>query len=399
MKIGLVCPYNINRHGGVLEVILSLQKGLIKNGHSVKIITPKPRGFKGNNIDPNVIFLGSSTDFPSPAATTTQISSSEDIKKVDEILNREHFDILHFHEPWSPLLSRQLLQRSTCVNIATFHSKVPEAFMTRTVLKVVTPYLKSIINYLDELSAVSVSGAEYASQLTGRQITIIPNGIDLDVYNYNRSASQAYPKKSKTILFIGRLEGRKGVKYLLQAFKLYSEDHLNDQLIIVGDGPDKEKLELMSEDLELNNVSFLGFVSEQKKIELLKSADLFVSPALFGESFGIVLLEAMAMNLVTIAGNNSGYIDLLQGIGGLSIVDPKDSLEFARRIKLLLHEDKLREVWQNWAKEYVKQFDYNNVVKLYENFYQEALRKHRLKDKQLMQTKALANILESDRLI
>jgi phosphatidylinositol alpha-mannosyltransferase len=216
MKIGLVCPYNMERHGGVNEVILALQAGLKANGHVAKIITPKPRGYDPKE-DKDIIFIGTSTDVRSPAATTTQVSSSDDTEKIDAILDEEQFDILHFHEPWSPLLSRQLLQRSKAVNIATFHSKVPEATMTRTVIKVVTPYLKSVMGYLDELTAVSPSGADYASTLTEKTISIIPNGIDLDIYK-----QMPVKKKSdeKLILFVGRLERRKGVRYLLRAFQI-----------------------------------------------------------------------------------------------------------------------------------------------------------------------------------
>jgi phosphatidylinositol alpha-mannosyltransferase len=374
MKIGLVCPYKINKHGGVLEVVLALHKGLKANGHDVKIITPRPRGYDMEETE-DIIFLGTSTDFRSPAATTTQVSSSEDNEIIDAVLEREQFDILHFHEPWSPLLSRQLLQRSQSVNVATFHSKVPEAFMTRTVIKVVTPYLNSVMSYLHELSAVSLSGADYASTLTEQKIEIIPNGIDLKTYKPGpiKVKSKA---ASRTILYVGRLEGRKGVKYLLRAFQTYSEKYPKDKLLIAGDGPDREKLELMAEDLELTNVSFLGFVPEEDKLKLFSEADLFVSPALFGESFGIVLLEAMAMGVVTVAGNNSGYSDLMQGTGALSIVNPEDIEEFARRMDLLIHEEAIRALWQNWAKSYVKKFDYAKVVKQYEAFYKNAIKEH-----------------------
>jgi phosphatidylinositol alpha-mannosyltransferase len=373
MKIGLVCPYNINKHGGVLEVVLALYEGLTGLGHEVKIITPKPRGHDPA-LEDHIIFMGSSTDFRSPSSTTTQVSSTDDNEKIDAILAKEKFDILHFHEPWVPLLSRQLLQRSTSVNIATFHSKVPEALMTRTVIKVVTPYIKSVMSYLHELTAVSPSGADYAASLTEDPITIIPNGIDLVKYK-----PRAYRKKAgdkETILYIGRLERRKGVKYLLRAYRILSQDNPDLELIIAGDGPERERLELLSEDLKLSNVSFLGYISEDLKLELLSKADIFCSPAIFGESFGIVLLEAMAMRTVCVAGNNSGYSDLMQGIGSMSIINPEDSVEFARRLDTLLHEQKLRQLWKDWAKTYVKQFNYPNVVKQYEAFYKEALKEH-----------------------
>lgn len=367
-----MCPYSISKHGGVLEVVLALKSGLEERGHKVKIITPYPRGHVSAN-DPDIIFIGTSTNFRSPSHTTTQISSSTENEKIDEILREEKFDILHFHEPWVPLLSRQLLTRSTSVNIATFHSKVPEALMTRTLAKVINPYLKSVMKYLDVLTAVSDSGAEYAAGMTSQPITIIPNGIDLKKYDHPH-----IPKKEQvdTILYVGRLEKRKGVKYLLQAYSLLSQDNKHLKLIIAGDGPDREKLEIIAEDLKLPNVSFLGFISEELKLELLDQADVFCSPALYGESFGIVLLEAMATGTVCVAGNNSGYSDLMQGVGAISIVNPEDSQEFARKLDLLMHEESMRKLWKSWAKDYVKQFSYPNVVSQYEDLYIDSIKQH-----------------------
>ncbi len=373
MKIGLVCPYNINKHGGVLEVVMALKGGLEKRGHTVKLITPRPRGNGASEPD-DVIFIGNSTDFRSPMRTTAQVSSTTDSEKVDAILEAEQFDILHFHEPWVPLLSRQLLQRSNSINIATFHSKIPESLMSRTVIRVVTPYLKSVMKYLHFYTAVSDSGAEYVASLTDEPITIIPNGIDLE--KYHQTTKKPTAKTEKTILFIGRLERRKGVKYLLKAYQLLAQDNPGLKLIIAGDGPDREKLELMADDLKLPNVNFLGFVSEELKLELLSKADLFCSPAVFGESFGIVLLEAMATGTVCVAGENSGYLDVMQQLGAVSIVDPHATSEFARRLDLLLHEEALRTIWVDWAAEYVKQFSYPNVVDRYEELYREALKQH-----------------------
>lgn len=371
MKIGLVCPYNINKHGGVLEVVLALKSGLEDRGHTVKIITPMPRGSEDSD-NPDAIFMGTSIDFRSPSHTTAQVSSTADDEHIDAILAEEKFDILHFHEPWVPFLSRQLLQRSDSVNIATFHSKIPETMMSRTIIKVVNPYLKSVMKYLHVLTAVSDSGAEYATGMTDQPISLIPNGIDLVKYK----ASTKPAKKERTILYVGRLERRKGAKYLLQAFRAFSQENPDVRLIIAGDGPDREKLELLTDDLKLKNVTFLGFISEELKLQLLAEADLFCSPAIFGESFGIVLLEAMAMGTVTLAGNNSGYVDLMQGVGALSIVNPDDTAEFARRLDLLMHEPALRKLWKQWAANYVQQFSYPKIVDQYEALYRDSIEQY-----------------------
>ncbi|HVV26040.1 MAG TPA: glycosyltransferase family 4 protein [Candidatus Saccharimonadales bacterium] len=374
MKIGLVCPYSISDHGGVLEVVLALKAGLEQRGHVVKIITPQPRKH-GQEPPEGVIFAGTSVDFRTLtfSETTSQVSSTADNEKIDAMLAAEQFDILHFHEPWQPLLSRQLLQRSTCVNIGTFHAKVTDALMSRAILKVVAPYLNSVLKYLHVLTAVSESGASYVSGMTDQSITIIPNGIDLKKYQKLPAVKKG---PEQTILFIGRLERRKGVKYLLKAFQVLSQDNPGLQLIIAGDGPDREKLEMLADDLKLTNISFLGYVSEELKLELLARADVFCSPAILGESFGIVLLEAMATNTLCVAGNNSGYEGVMQGAGSLSIVNPVDTDEFARRLNLFLHETAVQQLWHAWAQAYIKQFDYPKIVDQYEELYREALARH-----------------------
>lgn len=375
MKIGLVCPYNMARGGGVQSYVLALCDGLQARGHQVKIITPTPRDDGDHYDKKNIIFVGSGADFRSPLQTMPTFSASVDTDEIDEVLEREKFDVLNFHEPWVPVLSRQILARSQAVNIATFHAKLPETLMSRTVAKVVTPYTKSALKYLHALTAVSDAAAEYVSSLTDEPITIIPDGIDLRRYRPARDARE--PNELKTILYLGRLERRKGAKYLLQAYEQIVKTQQDVQLVIAGDGPERERLEELVASLSLPNVKFLGYVSEDVKLELLQTADLYCSPALYGESFGIVLLEAMACGLVTVAGDNSGYTSVMQEMGALSLVNPRQIDELARRIKLLLNEEALRSDWKKWAKQYVKQFDYPAIVKHYEELYIYALQHHK----------------------
>lgn len=373
MKIGLVCPYNMAVGGGVQEIVRAQYYELKRRGHEVKLITPQPRD--GNSLPgEDILFVGAATDFRSPTHTSLQVSASVDSEAMFQMLEKEDFDILHFHEPWVPVLSRQILSRSHSVNIATFHAKVPETLMSRTVVKVVTPYMKSVLKYLHEFTAVSESASEYVRSLSDEPITIIPNGIDLTRYTWHARPHVSSPKN---ILYIGRLERRKGVKYLLQAYSHLAQQDSDVSLTIAGDGPDREKLELLAEDLQLPNVSFLGYISDDLKHELLYAADIFCSPAVFGESFGIVLLEAMASGAVVIAGNNSGYASVMQELGAVSLVNPRDAEEFARRLYLLLNEQKLRDLWQHWARSYVRQFNFPTVIDQYEALYYEALKRHR----------------------
>jgi len=299
------------------------------------------------------------------------------------MLFEEQFDVLHFHEPWVPMVSRQILGRSDSVNIATFHAKLPETVMNRTIERVITPYTKSIMKDLDALTAVSEAAAEYVYSLTDQSVNIIPNGIDLDKYQVistksqgkTRSPQKTENRKQKTILYVGRLEKRKGLQYLLKAYRQLAQSHRNIELIIAGDGPDRAKLENWVMENDVPRVKFKGYISQAEKLRLMRTSDLFCSPAPYGESFGIVLLEAMASGLVTVAGNNSGYAAVLQERGALSLVNPKDTIEFTRRLELLLGDDDLRVLWRDWACEYVKRFSYATVVDQYERLYQQAVAK------------------------
>ncbi len=368
MKIGLVCPYNIFRGGGVQECVLALQEGIIKRGHEAYIITPRPNDHNGDHKD-GVILVGRARPVRA-AQTSAQISVNVEPDKLDQLLEEEKFDLLHFHEPWIPILSMQILSRSDAIHVATFHAAMSERRTSRTVEKVITPYTKSIFKYIDVLTAVSPTATNYVGSLTRRPIEIVSNGIDLK--KYHETNNHHLDPKLKKLLYVGRLEKRKGVRYLLDALKLLSENDKTYKLAIAGDGPDREKLEQYVKKESIKNVKFLGYIDEKTKLKLLGESDIFCSPALYGESFGIVLLEAMATGCVAIAGNNSGYDSVMSGRGQISLVNPKDTLEFARRIKLLATDEVIRKAWKEWARDHVKTYDYDKVIDDYVDVYEKA---------------------------
>jgi phosphatidylinositol alpha-mannosyltransferase len=124
-------------------------------------------------------------------------------------------------------------------------------------------------------------------------------------------------------------------------------------------------------------VEFLGYIDEAEKIHLMQSTDVFCSPAVYGESFGIVLLEAIACGRPVVAGANPGYASVLQGRGSMGLVSPKDTEDFARRLKLFLSDKGMRQSWNEWGLEYVKQYDYVRIVDQYEKLYRKACKTHR----------------------
>lgn len=362
MKIGLVCPYNMARGGAVIEIVKDMQAGLKARGHTVTIITGRPKGVSEVGA-PDVLFLGAVTDFRSPTHTLASFARDSDSQALARRIAAERFDVIHFHEPAVPVLSKQILDCYTGPTVATFHAKLPETALSQAIGRTAAPYLRGILSGISELVVGSEAAADYIRTLTDRTLHYIPNGVDLETFKPVRRQA---PGARKTILFVGRLEHRKGVEYLIKAFARLSRGRDDVRLVIAGSGPDRAKLEALAAELGAQHVDFLGFVDNATKLRMLNEADLFCSPAIFGESFGLVLLEAMATGLVTVAGDNPGYSAVMQGRGALSLVNPYDTADFARRLELLLDNEPLRQLWRQWALDYVKQFDYRGIIAQYD---------------------------------
>jgi phosphatidylinositol alpha-mannosyltransferase len=371
MKIGLICPYNMFQFaGGVQEIVLQLQKHLQKKGHQAIIITPRPRAHL-KKAPKDMILLGRSAKMNTPFSTMVDFGFEADGDEIEDMIEREKFDVLHFHEPWVPLLSRQILSRSNSINVATFHATPPETVVSKSLLSVVTPYTKSVLAYLHAYTAVSESAAEYVKSLTKEPITIVPNGIDI---SYFKPSGNLKKDTKKTILYLGRLERRKGVKYLIDAYALLRQQHSDVKLVIAGSGVKRKSLERYTELYEIPDVSFIGFVPEKEKVDLMASADLYCSPAPFGESFGIVLLEAMAVGTPVVAGNNPGYASVMTDLGRISLVTPRITIDFAQRLELMLYNEQIRSLWKQWANIHLKQFSFDKVTEKYEKVYNQAIK-------------------------
>jgi len=371
MKIGLVCPYDFFRHGAVQKLVEAQAEELIKRGHEVRVITPRPRSYKGLPPD-NVIFIGQSVKWNTPLNTTNEFGLSLELNDMVAMLIREDFDLLHVHEPETPVLGAQIASRAICPIVATFHATVPETAMGKSIELLRIPFARSIFKNLAAMTSVSESAARFAREWGELPVTIVPNYVDIKYYG---AAPKGVNRKPGNILYIGRLEKRKGVKYLLYAFKELAQRDPKVSLTIAGDGGDREKLVQWVLDNEVPRVRFLGAVDEKTKLKLLHQASLFCSPAIYGESFGIVLLEAMAARVPIVAGDNPGYACVMKDRGLLSLVNVKDTEEFARRLELLLHDDGMRKLWLGWAKEEIKQYDLKTVIDQYEAVFRKAVRK------------------------
>ena len=363
MKIAIFTPYNIFKSGGVQEHVMYQAKILRERGHNVTILTPRPRKI-GKSI-PGVEFLGDSRRFKTPSATSADISVSIDNDSIDDAL-ANNYDVVHVHEPLVPIAPRQVLSRAEGrgLRVGTFHAALPGNALGKSLVGTYKTYARLVLPHVDVITAVSPAAIGYIDAYTDLPINYIPNGIHSSSYE-----SSQLKRDRNMILFLGRLEKRKGARQAIIAFEELKTLKPKAKLVIAGDGPLRKGLEQYVKDRDIRDVKFLGFIDDKTKIKLLRTCGVYTSPALYGESFGIVLAEAMATGAPIVAHPNDGYRWVLKDTGRLSLVNCKDASAYAERLQLMLEDDGLREVWQHWAKEYVKQFDYEKVVDAYEKLY------------------------------
>lgn len=374
MKIAIFTPYNIFKAGGVQEHVNYQAEELRNRGHDVTILTPRPRRIlKGSKPPEGTRFLGVSTRIKTPSATSADVSASVDNDALDAELARD-YDIIHVHEPLIPIAARQLLSRAEgkAIRIGTFHAALPGNRLGKSLIGTYKTYARNVLPHVDVITAVSPAAIEFIDDYTDLPITYIANGIHAKSYRPKR-----VQRDKNMVFFMGRLEKRKGARQAIKAYEVLKEKKPDAYLKIAGDGPLRKSLEQYVKDYDVQDVEFLGYISNEKKLDLLNTCGIYTSPALYGESFGIVLAEAMAMQAPIVCHQNPGYTWVMKGTGRLSLVDCKDKYDYAERMQLMMEDEDLRELWQNWAKEYVKQFDYKKIVDDYETLYNSAMNHHK----------------------
>ncbi len=378
MKIALVCPYNMfDKVGGVQTLVMELADGLRKRKHEVKIITPRPFGFKG--VAPkDYILLGTSTKFGAGIGTTGTWTYDIDGKAAKRVLAREKFDVINFHEPWAPILARQLLPLSKAAHVGTFHANLSDNQAAKYLVNLFLPYGRGIGEKLHMITAPSVAGATVLlnkdpGHRLVKNIRYIPNGINTKLYRPLKKRTPLSGADTKTIVYVGRLEKRKGVEWLIKAFAELQREMPEAYLLIAGQGAQKSKLEQQVATQGIANVNFLGFVSDEQKRHLMGNADVFCAPAMYGESFGIVIIEAMAMGAPVIAGNNLGFESVLTGRGRLGLIDSEATADFANRLSVFLNDETINRLSRDWSLKEIKKYDYAKILDMYEEAFRQAL--------------------------
>ncbi len=361
MKIAQVCPYDFSRPGGVKSHIVSLSQKLTKLGHEVKIIAPDIHRVRVEEL--NIHYFGKNRSLTIwGTKIDLNLATGADLKALKKFLKDEDFDVIHFHTVWNPFLPFQILMNSRCIKVATFHDTPKSKLIGRTLMPLAAAM---IFPFLDQIISVSKSQSGYISRFSRRKIHIIPNGIDL-----TSTRKSELPERKKTVLFLGRLEPRKGLLHALEAFKTIQKEFPEWSLIIVGDGHEREKGEHYITINNLKKVQFLGFVSEVEKVNLLRSSGLLMAPSLYGESFGIVLLEAMANGLPMTGYANEGYRNVLNDHQASFFSNPEDVQSLSGNLKRLLSNEAIRHQLSADGEIEVRKYDWEEVSKRIEGVYQ-----------------------------
>ena len=364
MKIGFISFHSFANPGGVKNHILGLSKEFEKRGIETKIIVPRRKIWE--NYGNNVIILGTSIPI-NIIGTQGDLVFNFNPLAIKKILEREKFDILHFHNFIAPS-AVQILEKSKSKNIITFHANIESNPIIEGMIKAINKPINKKVSGIIGVANISL---DFFKDYPGPK-KVIPNGIDLEEFNPSIKRLEKFKKDKINILFLGRIEERKGLIYLLKAYKILQEKYDNIRLIIVGDGPLKNECKEYSQKNNLKEVYWEGSQTGRIIPQYFSTCDIYCSPAIFGESFGIVLLEAMACGKPITGFSNTGYEELLKGTKGEEfLAKPKDEKELSLKIESLIINEKLRKEMSNWGLEEVKKYSWEKVADKVLEFYKE----------------------------
>ncbi len=362
MKIGLVTPYVYPLPGGVNQHVRYLYDNLRLRGHDVRIITSSHGLQRASEGD--VIRIGKGFSMPTNGSVGTVTVSPRYLSQVRDVLDREQFDLLHFHEPFVPFLSLIVLRLSTSVNVATFHAYGGFSPAYEFGSKMMGSYAGRLHGRI----AVSAAARHFIDRFFPGDYKVIPNGVD--VARFDRAVPIArWQDGTRNILFVGQFEARKGLLDLLKAYRILRKTGCSCRLLVVGTGPQEREARRYVMTRGMGGVEFLGRVSDEVRDALFKTADVYVSPATGRESFGIVLLEAMAAGAAIVCSDIHGYKGVVRRDRDALLVPPRSPKALAASIGRLVADNELRERMAASGLERAQDFSWERVTARVEDYY------------------------------
>jgi phosphatidylinositol alpha-mannosyltransferase len=364
LKVGIVSPYGYPHPGGVNEHVRHTYQAMRRMGHDVWIVTSKYG--RERESEGHIIRLGTGYAFPANGSMGRLTVSWRFKRAARELLAEHRFDILHFHEPFVPFLSPTMLDQSDTVNVATFHAFggfSPSYWVGKR-------FAGRLADLLHGRIAVSGAARHFISRYFPGDYQIIPNGVDLDRFAHAEPFEELRDG-TLNILFVGRFEERKGLIHLLRAYHRLRKRHVDARLLVIGSGPKAREYRRFVGLRGVRDVEWLGHVSDDDKARYFASADIFCSPATGQESFGIVLLEAMAAGIPIVASDIHGYKNVMQrGVQGL-LVEPRNHRALAAALYKLAGDADLRHRMGEEGRLRAPDYSWDRVTERIVDYYHE----------------------------
>jgi phosphatidyl-myo-inositol alpha-mannosyltransferase len=362
VKIGLVTPYIYPLPGGVNAHVGFLYQNLRERGHDVRIIS-STHGLQRSS-EGDIIRIGRGFSVPSNGSVGTLTISPRFMSQVRSVLEAEQFDLLHFHEPFVPFLSPFVLRESTSVNVATFHAYNGWSPAYEFGRRMLGGYARRLHGRI----AVSAAARYFIGRYFPGDYKVIPNGVDVARFA-TALPFERWRDGTANILFVGRFEERKGLLHLLKAYRLLRRDGRSCRLLVVGNGPQEREVRRYIATRRMTGVEILGRVSEEDKARWFATADVYVSPATGQESFGIVLLEAMASGVAIVCSDIHGYKGVVRRGEQALLVPRRDPRALADAIGRLVDDVPFRERLAASGTERAVEFGWDRVAARVDDYY------------------------------
>jgi phosphatidylinositol alpha-mannosyltransferase len=362
-RIGIVCPYGWDTPGGVQSHVGDLAEYLITAGHHVSVLAP---ALSETDLPDYVVNAGRPISIPYNGAVARVLFGPIAFARVRQWISQGNFDVLHLHEPAIPSISLLACWAAEGPMVGTFHV----AAKRQKVSFAIVPFLEPVIEKLTARIAVSEAARETLTEHLETDAIVVPNGIYVDKFK-NGHINNRWA--GNTLGFIGRFqEPRKGLALLIEALPEIIRVFPDLKVFVAGPGNPQDALDLMSPELR-SRFEFLGRISEEEKADFLSSVGLYVAPNTGGESFGIILAEALASGASIIASDIPAFNSLLgHGQFGTTF-ESENSRDLAAKIIALLKDTEIRKAKAQLGKEYAQNFDWDVVAEKIFDVYEMAM--------------------------
>ncbi len=361
MRIGMVCPYSFDVPGGVQAHVLQLAEVMRERGHDVSVLAPSSPHVK---LPDYVVSGGKAVPIPYNGSVARLRFGPATHRLVKRWIAAGDFDVLHLHEPNAPSLSVLALMIAEGPIVATFHTSTTKSLALSFFQGILRPWNEKIVGRI----AVSDLARRWQMEALGSDAVQIPNGVDIESFAC-AAPLPGYPRPGKTVLFLGRFdEPRKGMAVLLGGLPTVAKRFPEVEILIVGRG-DEDDLREQAGELA-GHLRFLGQVDDAEKARALRSADVYCAPNTGGESFGIVLVEAMAAGTPVVASDLDAFRRVLADGRAGRLVAVEDSGALAEALIEVLGDSRLRTRYVKAASAEVQRYDWavvaDDILRVYE---------------------------------